>query len=80
MSSRLQGELKAEQDADGNARQRGVADRLGEKREALDHHQRAETAEHRADQQAGHCCQRAGQAPATVAQHHRQVDNVWARQ
>lgn len=43
----------AEQDADGHAGERGVADRLGEEGEALDHHQGAEAAEHRADQQAG---------------------------
>ncbi|MNN34083.1 hypothetical protein D3C81_1478690 [compost metagenome] len=43
----------AEQDADGHAGQGGVTDRLGEKREALDHHQRAQASQYRADQQTG---------------------------
>ncbi|KPC06133.1 Unknown protein sequence [Pseudomonas syringae pv. maculicola str. M6] len=43
----------AEQDADGHAGQRSMADGFREEREALDHHQRAQTTEHRTDQQPG---------------------------
>ncbi len=42
-----------EQNADGHAGQRRMAHRFGEKREALDHHQRAQATQYRADQQTG---------------------------
>ncbi|MNI88043.1 hypothetical protein D3C73_1452990 [compost metagenome] len=43
----------AEQDADGHAGQRRVSYGFGEKRKALDHYQRPEAAQYRADQQTG---------------------------
>ncbi|MNX89541.1 hypothetical protein D3C86_1215590 [compost metagenome] len=59
----------AEQNADGHASQRCVTHRFGEKREALDHHQRAQTAQHRTDQQP--CEQRVDHK--SIRQRFRQV-------